>query len=110
MNREWLAEIELSTEVARIIAPSDVLPCVLKETTIEAHYCPTVGMNIISKVLAEKLTPNASGIDTGHVRYWVPELILFVHLSNHCVVGLWLLVLLSYCYSLCGSLVRGLFL
>ena len=60
MSREWLAEMELSTEVARIIAPSDVLPCVLKETTIEAHYCPTVGMNVISKALAEKLCPNES--------------------------------------------------
>jgi len=60
MSREWLAEMELSTEVARIIAPSDVLPCVLKETTIEAHYCPTVGMNIISKALAENLCPNES--------------------------------------------------
>ena len=50
MSREWLAEVELSTEVARIIAPSYVVPCVLKETILEAHYCSTVGMNIIPKV------------------------------------------------------------
>ena len=46
MSREWSAEIELSTEVARITAPSDALTCILKETTIEAHYSPTIGMNI----------------------------------------------------------------
>jgi hypothetical protein len=60
MSHEWLAEIELSTEVARIIAPSDILPCVLKETILEAHYSSTVGMNIMSKALAEKLCPNES--------------------------------------------------
>jgi len=62
MSREWSAEAELSTEVARIIAPSDVLPCILKETILEAHYCSTVGMNIIPKVLAEMLCPNESVI------------------------------------------------
>ena len=60
MSHEWLVKAELSTEVARIIAPSDILPCVFKGTTIEAHYCPTVGMNIILKALAEKLCPNES--------------------------------------------------
>ena len=62
MSREWLAEVELSTEVARIIAPSYVVPCVLKETILEAHYSSTVGMNIIPKVFAEKLCPNESMI------------------------------------------------
>jgi hypothetical protein len=61
MSREQLAEMELSTEVAQIIAPSDVLTCILKKTTIEAHYSPNVGM-IISKALAEKLYPNESMI------------------------------------------------
>jgi len=60
MSHEWLAEMEISTEVARIIAPSDILTCILKKTTIEAHYSPTVGMNVISKALAEKLCPNES--------------------------------------------------
>jgi len=60
MSHGWLVETELSTQVARIIAPSDVLTCILKKTTIEAHYSPTVGMNIISKALAEKLCPNES--------------------------------------------------
>ena len=60
MSHEWLAETELSTKVARIIAPSDVLTCILKKTTIEAHYSPTIGMNVISKALAEKLCPNES--------------------------------------------------
>ena len=58
MSHKWLAEMELSTEVARIIAPSDVLTCILKKTTIEAHYSPIVGMNIISKALAKNLCPN----------------------------------------------------
>ena len=39
MSREWSTEAELSNEVARIIAPSDVPPCVLKKTILEAHYC-----------------------------------------------------------------------
>jgi hypothetical protein len=60
MSREWLAEIELSTKIARIIAPSDVLSCTFKETTIEAHYSPTIGINIMSKALAKKLCPNES--------------------------------------------------
>jgi hypothetical protein len=34
MSHEWLAEIELSTEVAQIIALSDVLSCIQKKTTI----------------------------------------------------------------------------
>ena len=60
MSQEWLAKIELSTEIARIIAPSDVLSCTYKEMTIEAHYSPTVGINIMSKALAKKLCPNKS--------------------------------------------------
>jgi hypothetical protein len=62
MSREWLAKIELSTKVAQIIAPSDVLTCIINKTTIEAHYSPTVGMNIISKALAETLCLNKSSI------------------------------------------------
>jgi hypothetical protein len=62
MSREWLAKTELSTKVARIIAPSDVLTCIINKTTIEAHYSPTVGMNIISKALAETLCLNKSSI------------------------------------------------
>ena len=60
MSHEWLAETKLSTKVARIIAPLDVLTCILKKITIDAHYSPTVGMNVISKALAEKLCPNES--------------------------------------------------
>jgi hypothetical protein len=60
MSHEWLVEMELSTEVARIIAPSDILTCIIKKTTIEAHYSPTVGMNIVSKALAEILCPKES--------------------------------------------------
>ena len=52
MSRERSAEAELSTKVARIITPSDVLPCILKETILEAHYCSTIGMNIIPKSLS----------------------------------------------------------
>jgi hypothetical protein len=62
MSCEWLAEMELSTEVARIIAPSNVLTCIINKTTIEAHYSPTVGTNIISKALAKTLCPNESSI------------------------------------------------
>jgi hypothetical protein len=34
----------------------------LRKTTIEAHYSPTIGMNIISKALAKKPYPNESVI------------------------------------------------
>ena len=64
ISHEWLVEIELSTKVAQIIAPSKILPCILKETTIEAHYCPTIGMDIISKTLAKNLCPNESLISS----------------------------------------------
>jgi len=60
MSHEWLAETELSTVVARIIAPFDVLSYTLMKTTIEAKYSPTIGMNIVSKALAEELCPNES--------------------------------------------------
>jgi hypothetical protein len=64
MSREWLAEMELSSEVAWIIAPSKVLMCILKKKTIEVHYSPTVGMNTISKALADELCPNESLISS----------------------------------------------
>jgi hypothetical protein len=62
ISYEWLAEMELSTKVARISAPSEVISCNLKGTTIEAYYSPTVGMNIFPKALAENLYPNESMI------------------------------------------------
>jgi hypothetical protein len=52
--------MELS--IARISAPSEVISCNLKGTTIEAYYSPTVGMNIFPKALAENLYPNESMI------------------------------------------------
>ena len=60
MTHEWLAEIELSIEVVQITAPLDTFCCNLMGTTIKAYYSPTVGMNIISKVVAEELCPNES--------------------------------------------------
>jgi hypothetical protein len=60
LSREWLAEMELSTEVARITAPSETISCNLMGTTIWAYYSPTIGMNIISKAWAKALCPNES--------------------------------------------------
>jgi hypothetical protein len=62
MSCEWLAKMELSTKVAQIIAPSDILLCtqIIAPSKIEAHYIPTVGMNITSKDLANKHCPNES--------------------------------------------------
>jgi hypothetical protein len=60
MSREWLVETELSTEVARITAPSETISCNLMGTTIWAYYSPIVGMNIISKAWAKALYPNES--------------------------------------------------
>jgi hypothetical protein len=50
--------MELSTDIARIFAHQ--MSCTFKETTIEVHYIPTIGINIISKALAKKLCPNES--------------------------------------------------
>jgi hypothetical protein len=60
MSHEWLAEMELSTKVARITAPSETISCNLMGTTIWSYYSPTVGMNIISKAWAKALCPNES--------------------------------------------------
>ena len=60
MSHEWLVEIELSTEVARITTPLETFCWNLKGTTIEAYYSPTVGMNIILKAMAEEICPNES--------------------------------------------------
>jgi len=60
MSHEWLAEIELSTQVAQIIALSETFCCNLKGTTIDSYYSPTFGLNIISEATAEELCPNES--------------------------------------------------
>jgi hypothetical protein len=76
MSHEWLVETELSTEVAQIIAHSDILPCIHKETTLEAHYCMIVGMNIISKALAKNLWSNESLIPS-HKLLKIPSGVIF---------------------------------
>jgi len=76
MSREWLAEMELSIEVARITAPLETLSCTLMKTTTEAKYSPTVGMNIISKALAEELCPNKSLIPSYKLLMTPPEVTL----------------------------------
>jgi hypothetical protein len=60
MSHEWLTEMELSTEVAWITAPSETISCNLMGTTIWPYYSPIVGMNIISKAWAKALCPNKS--------------------------------------------------
>jgi hypothetical protein len=60
MSREWLAEMELSTEVARITAPSETISFNIMGITIWAFYSPTIRMNNISKAWAKSLCPNES--------------------------------------------------
>ena len=57
MSHEWFTEIELSIKVARITAPLETFCCNLKGATIDAYYSPIVGMNVISKAMAEELCP-----------------------------------------------------
>jgi hypothetical protein len=60
MSYEWLTEAELSPEVAQIISPSTILLCQIRGSAREVHYNPSVGINIISKELADTLYPDTS--------------------------------------------------
>jgi hypothetical protein len=60
MSYEWLTDAELSPEVARIISPSTILLCQIRGSAREVHYNPLVGINIISKELADTLYPDTS--------------------------------------------------
>jgi hypothetical protein len=60
MSYEWLTEAELSHEVARVTSPSTILLCQIRGYAREVHYNPYVGINIISKDLADILYPDTS--------------------------------------------------
>jgi hypothetical protein len=60
LSYEWLTEAELSPEVARIITPSTILLCQIRRSARKVHYNPYVGINVISKELADTLYPNES--------------------------------------------------
>ena len=60
MSYEWLREAELSPEVARIISPSTILLCQVRGSAMKIHYNPSVGINFISKALADTLYPDTS--------------------------------------------------
>ena len=47
-------------EVARIITPSTILLCQIRGSARKVHYNPYVGINVISKELADTLYPNES--------------------------------------------------
>jgi hypothetical protein len=60
MSYEWLTEVELSPEVARIIDPPTILWCQIRRTAMKIHYSKSIGINLISKTLANSLYPNTS--------------------------------------------------
>ena len=60
MSYECLREAELPPEVARIISPSTILLCQVRGSAMKIHYNPSVGINFISKALAETLYPDTS--------------------------------------------------
>ena len=60
MSYEWLREAELSLEVAQITSPSTILLCQVRGSTMKIHYNPSIGINFISKTLAETLYPDTS--------------------------------------------------
>jgi hypothetical protein len=60
MSYEWLIEVELSPEVARITSLSTILLCQIRGSTIKIHYNPSVGINFISKALTYNLYPDPS--------------------------------------------------
>jgi hypothetical protein len=55
---EWSREAETSLEVVRLIMPSTLLSYQIQGVMMDVQYNPTVGINIISKSLAQQLYPN----------------------------------------------------
>jgi hypothetical protein len=58
MSVEWLREAETSPEVVRLIMSSTLLSYQIQGVMMDIQYNPTVGINIISKSLAQQLYPN----------------------------------------------------
>jgi hypothetical protein len=48
MSREWLREVELSSEEIQIRAPSLTIQCMIRDNLVDVLYNPTVGANIMS--------------------------------------------------------------
>jgi hypothetical protein len=53
MSAEWLREAETSLEVVRLIMSSTLLSYQIQGVMMDVQYNPTVGINIISKSLAQ---------------------------------------------------------
>jgi len=52
MSSKRLREMELSSEVLRIISPPSTLPCTIKGTQVDTLYSPSIRANIISSECA----------------------------------------------------------
>ena len=57
-------EVKCSSEAIRILSPSMAMPCLLRETNIEALHNPTVKTSIMSKFLAKTLLGNMPLVPT----------------------------------------------
>jgi hypothetical protein len=64
LPKEWLMEVEHSSEAIQILSPSTTIPCSLRETNLEALHNPTVGTSIMSKFLAKHLLGNMPLVST----------------------------------------------
>jgi hypothetical protein len=58
MSVEWLREAETLPEVVRLIISSTLLSYQIQGVMMDVQYNLTVGINIISKSLAQQLCPN----------------------------------------------------
>jgi hypothetical protein len=58
MSVEWFREVETSLEVVRLIMQSTLLSYQIQGIMMDVQYNPTVGINMISKSIAQQLYPN----------------------------------------------------
>jgi hypothetical protein len=52
MTSEWSRELELSSDVLRIISPPSTIPFTIRGTPVDILYSPTIGTNTISSECA----------------------------------------------------------
>ena len=64
LSKEWLMEVKCSSEAIRILSPSMAMPCLLRETNIEALHNPIVRTSIMSNFLAKNLLGNIPLVPT----------------------------------------------
>jgi hypothetical protein len=52
MSKEWIEEVESSSEAIHIHTPSLIIQCNIRDDMVGVHYNPTVGANVMSTSFA----------------------------------------------------------